>query len=175
MTIIQNISLISFQLKYLYHGFQRPLEKWTNGFREASSCFYTSNQKTISRFWDILWLVKSWQVIPIFTTQCFGSNSNDCEKLRPMVIRSKSRLQPGTSGSQVSFICTWPALANSPFLFVSIISCTALPINILICNILRSRAIQHAVNFCSKHWTFILLLLRLPHSRKGYPKISCYQ
>ena len=31
MTIIQNISLISFQLKYLYHGFQRPLEKRTNG------------------------------------------------------------------------------------------------------------------------------------------------
>ena len=39
------------------------------------------------------------------------------------------------------FICTWPA--NSPFLFVSIIFCTTLLINILICNILRSRAIQH--------------------------------
>ena len=47
------------------------------------------------------------------------------------------------------FICTWPT--NSSFLFVCIIFCTALMINILICNILRSRAIQHEVNFCGKH------------------------
>ena len=33
-------------------------------------------------------------------------------------------------------ICTWPA--NSSFLFVCIIFCTALLINILICNILKS-------------------------------------
>ena len=36
-------------------------------------CFYTSNQKPLSRFWDILWLVKFWQLILIFTTQCFDS------------------------------------------------------------------------------------------------------
>ena len=34
------------------------------------------------------------------------------------------------------FTCTWPA--NSPFLFVCIIFCTALLINILICNIFKS-------------------------------------
>ena len=47
------------------------------------------------------------------------------------------------------FICTWPA--NSPFLFAFITFCTALLINISTCNILRSRAIQHEVNFCSKN------------------------
>ena len=46
-------------------------------------------------------------------------------------------------------ICMWPA--NSPFLFACIIFCTALLINILICNILRLRAIQQEVNFNSKH------------------------
>ena len=60
---------------------------------------------------------------PHFHNTMFGSTSNGCEKLRPMVIRSTTRLQPGTSGIQGSFICTWPA--NSPFLFVCIISCTA--------------------------------------------------
>ena len=45
------------------------------------------------------------------------------------------------------FICTWPA--NSLLLFVCIIFCTALLINISIYNILRSLARQHEVNFAA--------------------------
>ena len=65
----------------------------------------------------------------MFTTQYFGSTSNNCEKLRPTVICSTARLQPGGSGIQGNCLCTWPA--NSPFLFVCIISCTALLRNVL--------------------------------------------
>ena len=39
-------------------------------------------------------------------------------------------------------------MASKFAIFVCIISCTALPINIFICNILRSRAMEHEVNFC---------------------------
>ena len=58
------------------------------------------------------------------------------------------------------------------------------------CDVLRSRAIGHEVNFCSlfswswrplkfhrtcKHWTLILLYqLRLSCSQKGYPIRACY-
>ena len=44
-----------------------------------------------------------------------------------------------------AIICTCPG--NSLFLFDCIISCTALLINILICNFLISQAIKHEVNF----------------------------
>ena len=151
MTIIQNISLISFQLKYLFSGFQRPLEKRKNGTSGSVRhpvVLHIQSEANI----PILGYSVIGQILtgdPHFHNTMFGSTSNGCEKLRPMVIRSTTRLQPWTSGIQGSFICMWPA--NSPFLFVCIISCTTLPINILICNILRSRAIQQEVNFCSKH------------------------
>ena len=45
------------------------------------------------------------------------------------------------------FICTWPA--NSACLFVCILFCATLLINILICNILRSQAIQYEAPFAA--------------------------
>ena len=151
---------------------EQTLEKWKTRPR-GNQLFYATNQKPVSRFWDILWLVKSWQVIPMFRTQCFGSTSNSCEKLRRTVICSTTRLYsqgPLESWVVGSFICTW--LANPPFLLVCIISCAELLINISICNILKSRTAWSKL--FSKHWTFILLLLRLSHSRKSYPRTSCY-
>ena len=55
-----------------------------------------------------------------------------------------TRLRQGASGIQRSCICTWPE--NSLFLFVCKISCTALLMSILPCNILTSQRIKYKVN-----------------------------
>ena len=47
----------------------------------------------------------------------------------------------------VCMVILWPA--NSAFLFVCILFCATLLINILICNILRSQAIQHETTFAA--------------------------
>ena len=63
--------------------------------------FYASCRKPVSRSRDILWLLRSWQVIPIFTIQCFGSTSNSCEELRPTVICYRLDYSQGPLESKV--------------------------------------------------------------------------
>ena len=106
-----------------YPGFQRPQEERrnrTSGFTKHPVVSCIQSEASI----PILGYSVIGQKFPIFTTQCFGSTSNSCEKLRPTVICPTTGLRPGVSGIQGSFICKWPT--NSPFLFVCIISCTAL-------------------------------------------------
>ena len=83
-----------------YPGFQRPLEKEKNetfGSTRHPVALRIQSEASI----QILRYSVIRQILtgdPIFTTQCFGSTSNSCEKLQPTLICFMIRLQPGASG-----------------------------------------------------------------------------
>ena len=93
MAIIQNISLISFQLKYLFPGFQRPLEKRKNGtsgsVRHPVVLHIQSEANILILGYSVIGQILTGD--PHFHNTMFGSTSKGCEKLRLMVIRSTTR------------------------------------------------------------------------------------
>ena len=141
---------------FSYHpGFQRPLEKRRNETWGSARHPVASNQKLVSRFWIFCYWsdLDRWsQFLQHNVLAPLQIAVRSCH-LRWYVLRQdycQGLWNPEQFYLQVA--------SKFAILFFCIISCTALLISIWICNILISPKIQHEVNFCSKHWTFILLL-----------------